>query len=105
MVNFRSVFILVWSSDSLAVSLGLSKTRTKPLKLEMSHFAHLLLPSPDKHTSDVFSSCGKGGDLGADGFWGQCSFLSNVIGQCVVDWLGAEGRSKPQTRKDSGIPQ
>ena len=85
MVNFRGVFILVWSSDSLAISLGLSKTRTKSLKLEMSHFADLLLPSPDKHTSDVFSSCGKRGDLGADEFWRQCSFLPNVVSQCGVD--------------------
>lgn len=74
MVNFRGVFILVWSSDSLAVSLGLSKTRTKPLKLEMSHFADLLLPSPDKHTSDVFSSHGKGGDLGLVDFGDNVPF-------------------------------
>lgn len=65
--NFRGVFILVWSSDSLAVSPGLSKTQTKPLKSEMNHFANPLLPA-NKHTSGVFSSHGQGGDLGAEGF-------------------------------------
>lgn len=66
--NFRGVFILVCSSDSLAVSPGLSKTQTKPLKFEMNCFANPLLP-PNKHTSDVISPHGKSGDLGADAFW------------------------------------
>lgn len=100
MVNFRGEFILVWSSDSLAVS----KTQTKPLKFEISHFAVPLLSSPGKHTSDVFSSHGKGGDLGADGFWRQCSFFSKAIDQCSVDQLGAEGVDEPQTSKDSASP-
>lgn len=64
--NFRGVFILVGSSDSLAVSLGLSKTQTKPLKFEVNHFANSLLPHKN-HTPDVFSSHGKGGNLGASG--------------------------------------
>lgn len=64
--NFRGVFILVGSSDSLAVSPRLSKTQTKPLKFEANHFASSLLPHKH-HTPNVFSSHSKGANLGTSG--------------------------------------
>lgn len=71
--NFRGVFILVGSSDSLAVSPGLSKTQTKTLKFEANHFAHSLLPHKS-HTPDVFLPHGEGGNLGASGLGSNFTF-------------------------------
>ena len=46
--NFSGIFILVWSSDSLTVSPGLSTTWTKPLKFQVNHFAN---PSTTQKTN------------------------------------------------------
>lgn len=79
--NFRGIFILVWSSDSLAVSPGLSKTWPKPLKSETNHFAlpplHLPKQTHFRHYCHVMAQVVT---LVLTGFGGHFSSFSKEAG-------------------------
>lgn len=71
LLNLRGVFILVWSSDSLAVSPGLSKTPGKATQVGNEPFCRApSLRTPSTHV-DVFASQGTGGGA----FWEEFCFF------------------------------
>lgn len=84
MVNFRGEFILVWSSDSLAVS----KTQTKPLKFEMSHFAVPLLSSQVNTLQMYFHFMAKEVTSGLMDFGGNIPFfLRQLTNAVLTSWV------------------